>query len=46
MRTYAVVELRVHGHDEDECGVDASEGGQQQEAGEVGVVVVPADSCC
>lgn len=39
---HPLVQLRVHGHDEDDGGVRASQRRQQQEAGEVGVVLVAA----
>lgn len=39
---HPLVELCVHGHDEDESGVRAAERRQQQETGEVGVVLVAA----
>lgn len=36
------IELRVHGHNEDDGSVGAAQWSQQQEAGEVGVVHVAA----
>lgn len=40
--THPLIQLRVHGHNEDDGSVWAAQWSQQQEAGEVGVVQVAA----